>query len=112
MTQHYLVKYKSNWADEMYIYGLNLLTEVEKAWFESLVVTDDKPVIHYVGTNEDIEYYSSEQLLRCYTWIPITEAKYEILKELIGSDYGHFFYPELEEEEEENEEPWHPCYIK
>jgi len=101
VKQHYLVKYKSSWADEMDIYGLHLLTDLDKKWFESLTPTDNKPFVHHVGTNEDIEYTNSKTFLEAYTWIPITIEEHEVLKKLIGTDYGHFFYPELIEEDEE-----------
>lgn len=102
MTQHYLVKYSSNWADEMYIKGLALLTEEDKSRIESLISKRSSyPLTHHVGTNEDIEYFGPGELIRRYTWTPITEDEYKTLHKLIGSDYGHFYYPEVEDEEEE-----------
>lgn len=98
MTQRYLVKYKSNWADEMNIYGLALLTEEDKSYIESLKLGVEYYLTHHVGTNEDIEYKSLEGLLDCYTWTRITESEYQTLNRLIGDNYGHFYYPEIEEE--------------
>lgn len=100
MTQRYLVKYESDWADEMDIEGLALLTEEDKSRIESLISKRSSyPQTHHVGTNEEIEYCSSEELVPRYTWTPITEDEYKTLHKLIGSDYGHFFYPEVEEDE-------------
>lgn len=106
VKQHYLVKYKSDWADEMDIYGLDLLTDIDKKWFESLNPTDDKPLVHHVGTNEDIEYTDSKTFLEAYTWTPITVEEREVLKKLVGTEYGHFFYPYKDEEDEEIDEEW------
>lgn len=101
-TQHYLVKYESDWADEMDIEGFDILTQEDKDYFESLTPTDDKPLIHYVGTNEEIEYWNSEMFLKCYTWTPISKEEAEIVKKLFNSSYGHFYYPEIDEEEEDD----------
>lgn len=98
MTQRYLVKYKSDWADEMDIYGLRLLTEEDKTDIERLIRNNNYPLTHYVGTNEEIEYHSFEELKPRYIWTPITEDEYKTLHKLIGSDYGHFFYPEIDED--------------
>jgi len=102
--QRYLVKYESDWADEMDVEGLDLLTEGDKRYFESLRPTDDKPLVHHVGTNEEIEYSSSGMFLSCYTWIPITEKEYEVIKKLINTSYGHFYYPEINEQEIEEDD--------
>jgi hypothetical protein len=101
MTDYYLVKYQSDWADEMDIFGLDLLTDTDKEYFERLAPSHDSPLVHNVGTNEDIKYTSKEQLLDCYEWVSITQQEYEILKKLIGTYYGHFYYPEICEEEDE-----------
>lgn len=52
---HYLVKYESDWWDEMNIYGLALSTEEDKIFFDNLT-EDDFPLIHSVGFNQSIEY--------------------------------------------------------
>lgn len=101
-TQYYLVKYESDWADEMDIEGFDILTQEDKDYFESLIPTDDKPLIHYVGTNEEIEYWNSEMFLRCYTWTPITKEEAETVKRLFNPSYGHFYYPEIDDEEEDD----------
>ena len=100
MNQYYLVKYSSNWADEFYVEGFALLTEESKEFFSSLT-QDDFPLIHHVGTNEDIEYEKVSDLLQCYTWTSIGSMEYQVIKKYIGEEYGHFYYPEVIEKDED-----------
>lgn len=100
MNQYYLVKYSSNWADELYVEGFALLTEESKSFFSSLT-QDNFPLTHHVGTNEDIEYEKVSDLLQCYTWASIGIMEYQVIKKYLGEDYGHFYYPEVIEEYED-----------
>lgn len=91
MHQNYLVKYEANYADEFEVYGLAILTENDKQYFDNL---DNFPVIQNIGTNKDIQYGNKKQLLSKYSWTVITDEQAEWISRLIGYDYGHFFYPE------------------
>ena len=100
MNKYYLVKYTDNYADEFDVYGLALLTDTDRKYFNNLE-QEDLPITHYIGTNEEITYEHLNKLLRCYTWIEITELEYKLLDRLIGSDYGRFYYPELDEDDDD-----------
>ena len=94
---YYLVKYESDWRDEMDIYGLALLTEEDKKFFDNLT-EDDFPLTHNVGFNQSIEYTKLDRFHSCYRWNSILPSQYETLKRFISEEYGHFFYPDLEED--------------
>ena len=64
-----LVKFSSNWADEIDIDGLYVTTDVEHSNFIDNVnkYFEHNDSINYcVGSNEDIDYESAEDLLSCY----------------------------------------------
>lgn len=64
-----LVKFSSNWADEMDIDGLYVTTADEHRDFIDNVnkYFEHNDSINYcVGSNEDIDYESAEDLLSCY----------------------------------------------
>lgn len=64
-----LIKYSDNWADEMGLEGLFVCSsdeweaykETVKKYFESR-----DSYIYYVGSNEDIEYNSADELLSTF----------------------------------------------
>lgn len=97
--QKYLVKYEDNYGDEFDVYGLAVLTQEDKDYFDNLK-DEIFPLVHYIGTNEDIQYGNKEQLLSNYTWTKINEGEARVIAALIGSYYGHFYYPEVDEDEE------------
>ena len=84
--------------DEMDIYGLALLTEEDKKFFDNLT-EDDFPLTHDVGFNQSIEYTKLDRFHSCYRWNSILPSQYETLKRFISEEYGHFFYPDLEEDD-------------
>lgn len=95
--KYYLVKYEDDYADEFSVYGLALLTDEDKKFFNS-ITQEQLPITHYIGTNEEIKYTNLSNLLDCYVWIEISELEYNLLDKLIGSNYGHFYYPEIDDE--------------
>lgn len=69
MQKKILVKFSSNWADEMDIEGLYVTTADELRDFINNVnkYFEHNDSINYcVGTNEYIDYESAEDLLSCY----------------------------------------------
>lgn len=101
---HVLVKYSSNWADEMDISGFCLMTKKTyekwlKGWedfFTSLDGGDEHRgggVYRFcIGTNEDIEYYNFKQFISDIDAKEITEDLYEQLEIYFGKCYS--FFPE------------------
>lgn len=94
-----LVKFDDNWGDEMDIEGHFVLPEeaftkykVEaKAYFE---INDE--LLYPVGSNEDIEYMSYDELMDRYMVVSITQEEYNVLVKL-GLETAGFTGPEIED---------------
>lgn len=104
MTNKYLlISYEDNWADEMYIGGVQLIEQEEwmnlvnevKAYFNA-----GKSLTNYVGTNEEIEYESYEDWYDKYDVIELDDNQLTVLQQLLeNSSYKsscecQFYYPE------------------
>jgi len=90
----YLVKYVNTWADEIDIYGLALLSDRDKYFFENLSESVF-PLIHNVGKRDLIITYSNKkELLKCYEWITLNKKQQEVLIPLINSTYGNLYLAE------------------
>jgi hypothetical protein len=95
-----LVKYDSNWADEMDIDGFRVFTD--KQWekyqkdFKKLF-KEDRGYTYYVGTNEDIEYNSFDEFMSDLKVSEITDEEATVLKKFFDNltTYGYGFFPEL-----------------
>lgn len=94
----YLVKYKDIWADEIYVEGFALVTEEYKEFFDNLT-DEDFPLIHVLGWNQSIKYQNISELVKCYTWTLIEDSEYLIIKGLLGSDFGCFYFPDPDSED-------------
>jgi len=79
-----LVKYEGNWADEMDISGHYVTTQEgyndEVEVFKAMLEHDS--ITYCVGTNEEIEYETIDELLECFTATPITFEEYTVLTKL------------------------------
>jgi hypothetical protein len=74
MTQHYLVKFDRDWADEFSPAGLLIVTESEKELYEKWL---EKPRSWYFGTNEGFE---DEDLKDGFTFTAITSDQKAVLE--------------------------------
>ena len=76
---YYLLKYEDNWADEMDVEGHVILTEKEyQAFQESL---EDKDYFTFsVGSNEEIEYETIDDLKNRIDVDEISQEEYEVFK--------------------------------
>jgi hypothetical protein len=85
-----LVKYDGNWADEMDISGFRVFTN--EAWNEYLEAwgKEEYPYSFYVGTNEEVEIYDFEELVRDFTVKDITDKEAAVIVKFFGKDYGFF----------------------
>ncbi len=104
--QHVLVKWSSNWADEMDIEGFRIMKQEEWEAYKK-EVRKKKYFCIYVGTNEDIEYSSGEDLLAEIKVKKITPEEERIIRKFIGSTFGNtnfLFAKENEEDAEEDSE--------
>lgn len=70
MSKMVLIKFSSNWADEMDIEGLYVTTAEKHEAFKQQVVQhfekSGRTISYYVGSNEEIEYDCANDLLECY----------------------------------------------
>jgi len=93
-----LVKYSSNWADEMDVDGFRTMTEKQyKEWGKEWKKTfkEDGEYTFYIGTNEDIPYEDYESLMADFTVEDITKEEFETINKLIpaADSYGYGFFP-------------------
>lgn len=91
--QQYLAKYEADYADEFDVYGLAVLTEEDKNYFDNL---PEQQYCHSFGSNDAIEYETKAELLSNYTWTELYKEEAELVIKLIGKYYGKFYYPEVE----------------
>lgn len=87
--QKVLLKWSTNWADEMDIEGY-ILTSKDKSddWKKKLKTVDFSFSLQ-IGTNEDIEYSSGEDLISEVSLKNITDEEYTTLKKYFGMQGGH-----------------------
>ena len=65
-----LIKFEANWADEMDIEGLFVITEAEWTLYKQKATAYFKTnnTLNYcIGSNEDIEFYSYTELMEAFT---------------------------------------------
>lgn len=100
-----LIKWDSNWADEMSIDGFIITSKSSADSFKKQLKECKYSFEVYVGTNEDIEYGSGEELLNELTFKKITEEEANVIKKFFGGSGGHTeFWSALDYLEEWDEE--------
>jgi hypothetical protein len=103
MEQYMLVKFDGNWADEMDIKGFEI---VKKEWWDKFVesLPENKPLSHYIGSNEEMEWTNKADYLRDFTVTEISEDEVAILKKLFpyGSYGSDIPWMEFDEEGRED----------
>lgn len=89
MTQ-VLVQVNDNWADEMDIYGWTIC---DKDWLDNYLKDIEKyfknggePLIHWVGTNEEIYYRNYDDVFRTLKIKELTDEEAKTIESLFGSD--------------------------
>lgn len=98
-----LIKYEGNWADEMDVRGFYTTTREEwDSYVQKLrkhFETKDT-LMYYIGTNEEIEYTSADEVLRDHKVIEITPEQAATLQSLFagwrGSVTFGFVGPDVE----------------
>ena len=94
-----LVKYDSNWADEMDIDGFKVLTNEQwKKYQKGFEKHFKEECYSYcVGTNEEIEYNDFDEFRNDFKVSEITDEEAAVLKKLFAkvSTDGYGFFPEL-----------------
>ena len=85
-----LVKYQDNWADEINVFGFSVFDSREEYDEYIGYLTSEMPFNKYIGSIEEIEYITAEQLLSTLTVIEITDDAWVTIVNLLGGSYGQF----------------------
>ena len=105
--EYILVRFHTNWADEMDIDGFEVMTKEE--WNKNLSILDRHFEKHEFleipfGTNESNEDYTKESFLAEFTLKEITEDDFKVFEKLNLLWSGHF--PSFENIEEDLQYDW------
>lgn len=106
----YLLKYEDCYADEFNVNELFLITEEEKSMIENGLNEKRNSKFYFLygfGTNEEIEYYSVEELEEAIKIFEITDREIKVLEKFDAITEGYFvenlletLYGIIEEEDE------------
>lgn len=97
-----IIKWDSNWADEMDIQGFVIVDAKAAKEFKDQLKTVKNGFTVCIGTNEDIEYSNGKDMLSDLTFEDLSEDEAETIINAIGDEYGHTsFYQEWWNEEDE-----------
>lgn len=100
----------SNWADEMDVEGTAIMDKKDWEDYRETVSKITRRFELYIGTNEEIEYSSGDELLNEITVKPMTDEEAETVRKFVGSESGftQFLgaddYAEDDEDDEEYDE--------
>ena len=87
--KYYLYEYSANWADEMDVAGFVLLTGLEKDMaLASIKKKFRKGGTVYIGTNEEIEYSDSDEVMNDVSITEISKQDYDTISRLFGTSFG------------------------
>lgn len=89
-----LIRVSTNWADEMNIEGFTVVaSDVWETWISN-AGAHSYPKTWYIGTNEEIEFTSFEELEECLTVTDLSATDAAVLLTVFdGSEhvsFGHF----------------------
>jgi hypothetical protein len=78
----------SNWADEMDVEGTAIMDKKDWEDYRETVSKINKSFYLYIGTNEEIEYSSGDELLNEITVKPMTDEEADTIRKFVGSESG------------------------
>jgi hypothetical protein len=88
MNEFVLIRWNTNWADEMDIEGYEIHKKSHyDVWAEHAVNHADSFEI-CIGTNEEIYYVNGQELLNDLTVISITDKEATTFRKLLGKSFG------------------------
>lgn len=99
-----IVKWDSNWDDEMDISGFTIISEEEAIALKTRLKERKTGFEICVGTNEDIDYSSGADLLDELTFTKISDDEARIIEKRIGDEYGFTHFMSAIEDWEDEEE--------
>lgn len=86
--QKVLIKWESNWADEMDICGFYISTQSEYDEWATQMSKRDNSFEFYIGSNEDMHYRKGQDLVDEMTVRPIDDIEEAVLINLFGQEFG------------------------
>ena len=89
--QHILVKWDSNWADEMDVEGFAILEKADADRLKKTLKNFKRQFTICIGTNEEIDYEQGSDMLDELEFKKISEEEYKTVKKLFGTSGGHDF---------------------
>lgn len=91
-----LLQYSCNYADEFDVEGFIVMSESDweehKAMAAKIFEKRGRSIEVYFGTNEDVSYYDLEDYMRSFVVKELTEAQFQVLKDLFGIHYDEHTY--------------------
>lgn len=107
MNKYYLLELNACWADEFDVKGISLFDEETLEDFHKILDKTSFPKYIGFGTNEDLHYYSKQDVLGDITIREIPKEAFDIIDKYVG-DFGTLtpmdLYYRLSEDTEEEEE--------
>lgn len=100
-AEYLLVHLSFNWADEIEFDGWAALTQDEWVELKRTISKLKYPYEHYVGSNEEVTWYTETELLNKYRPVPINQAQYQVLIELFQGKSGEWL--DFEDEDDDDE---------
>ena len=110
-TDKFLVIWKDNWADEIDVVGVTIMTvaTIEKIEiFANLFykIHPGETASLYIGSNQNIEYRSTEDFFRSFTFVKIDEETEEVLNNTLFPGYSWYLGRIPDEEMFGTDEVW------
>lgn len=89
--KNYLIKFVADWADEMDVHGICIMSEDElnkfktywRKWFK-----ENDSFSCYVGSNEELEFYSLEDFEDTLEIHEVNDTEMAVLKKFGLDDFG------------------------
>ena len=110
-TDKFLVIWKDNWADEIDVVGVTIMTvatiekiEIFKNLFYKIHPGETESL--YIGSNQNIEYRSTEDFFRSFTFVKIDEETEEVLNNTLFPGYSWYLGRIPDEEMFGTDEVW------
>ena len=86
--QKVLIKWETNWADEMDISGFCISTQGEYDEWAAEMSKYDTSFEFSIGSNEDMYYRKGKDLIDEMTVRPIDDIEEAVLMNLFGQEFG------------------------
>lgn len=93
-----LIKWSSNWADEMDVEGFVIVNDEDLRLFKENLEKINDPITISVGTNEWIDFENGDSLEKTLHFRTLTEEQEKVMKELFADSWGctNFFSQVME----------------